>query len=46
MIDRDEYAVRLVDLPVGVGGFITESSDGFLNIYSDYDKSKDIILRC
>lgn len=33
MIDRDEYAVRLVDLPVGVGGFITESSDGFLNIY-------------
>lgn len=33
MIDRDKYAVRLVDLPVGVGGFITESSDGFLNIY-------------
>lgn len=33
MIDRDEYAVRLLDLPEGVGGFVTESPDGFLNIY-------------
>lgn len=33
MIDRDEYAVRVMDLPVGVGGFVTESPDGFLNIY-------------
>lgn len=33
MIDRDEYAVRLLDLPSGVGGMITESPDGFLNIY-------------
>lgn len=33
MIDRDEYAVRLVDLPESVGGFIRESPDGFVNIY-------------
>lgn len=33
MISRDEYAVRLMDLPEGVGGFVTESPDGFLNIY-------------
>lgn len=33
MIDRDEYAVRLLDLPEGVGGFINEAPDGFLNIY-------------
>ena len=33
MIDRDEYTVRLLDLPEGVGGFVTESPDGFLNIY-------------
>lgn len=33
MIARDEYAIRLLDLPEGVGGFITESPDGFLNIY-------------
>lgn len=33
MIDRDEYAVRVMDLPVSVGGFVTESPDGFLNIY-------------
>lgn len=33
MISRDEYAVRLLDLPEGVGGFVTESPDGFLNIY-------------
>jgi hypothetical protein len=32
MISRDEYAVRLLDLPEGVGGFVTESPDGFLNI--------------
>lgn len=41
MIDRDEYAVRLVDLPVGVGGFITESSDGFLNIYINARHSRE-----
>ena len=23
MIDRDEYAVRVMDLPVSVGGFVT-----------------------
>lgn len=33
MIDREEYAVRLVDLPPAVGGFIAESTDGFANIY-------------
>jgi hypothetical protein len=33
MISRDEYAVRLLDLPESVGGFVTESPDGFLNIY-------------
>lgn len=33
MIDREDYAVRLLDLPEGVGGFVTESPDGFLNIY-------------
>ena len=33
MIDRDEYAVRVMDLPVSVGGLVTESPDGFLNIY-------------
>ena len=33
MISCDEYAVRLLDLPEGVGGFVTESPDGFLNIY-------------
>lgn len=33
MISRDEYAVRVVDMPVSVGGFVTESPDGFLNIY-------------
>lgn len=33
MIDKDEYAVRLTDLPTDVGGFITESPDGFTNIY-------------
>ena len=33
MIDREEYAVRVMDLPVSVGGFVTESPDGFLNIY-------------
>ena len=33
MISRDDYAVRLLDMPEGVGGFIKESPDGFLNIY-------------
>lgn len=33
MIDRDEYTVRVLDMPESVGGFITESPDGFLNIY-------------
>ena len=33
MIDRDEYAVRVMDMPVSVGGFVTEAPDGFLNIY-------------
>lgn len=33
MIDRDEYVVRVIDLPTDVGGFITESPDGFRNIY-------------
>lgn len=33
MIDRDEYTVRMMDLPHSVGGFITESPDGFANIY-------------
>lgn len=33
MIDHDEYAVRLLDMPASVGGFIKESPDGFVNIY-------------
>jgi hypothetical protein len=34
MISRDDYTVRLVDdLPASVGGFVTESPDGHLNIY-------------
>lgn len=33
MIDRDNCAVRLIDLPPSVGGFVTESPDGFQNIY-------------
>ena len=33
MIDQDEYAVRLLDMPASVGGFIKESPDGFVNIY-------------
>ena len=34
MIDRDDYTVRMVDdLPASVGGFISESPDGHLNIY-------------
>ena len=33
MIAPNDYAVRLVDLPAAVGGFITESPDGFANIY-------------
>ena len=34
MTDRDDYTVRLVDdLPASVGGFVTESPDGHLNIY-------------
>lgn len=34
MISRDDYTVRLVDdLPASVGGFVTESPDGHINIY-------------
>ena len=34
MISRDDYTVRMVDdLPASVGGFISESPDGHLNIY-------------
>ncbi len=34
MISRDDYTVRLVDdLPASVGGFISESPDGHINIY-------------
>lgn len=33
MIDRDEYTVRLIDMPTDVGGLIKESPDGYLNIY-------------
>ena len=29
----EDCVVRLIDLPDGVGGFIAESPDGFLNIY-------------
>ena len=45
MIDRDEYAVRLLDLPEAVGGFITESPDGFTNIYINARHSHDGQLR-
>lgn len=41
MIDRDEYAVRLLDMPEDVGGFITESPDGFLNIYINARHSRE-----
>ena len=33
MTDFDNCAVRLIDLPPSVGGFVTESPDGFQNIY-------------
>ena len=33
MIEPDDYIVRLIDLPPAVGGFITETPDGFTNIY-------------
>ena len=33
MIEQDEYTVRMLDLPASVGGFITESPDGYVNIY-------------
>ena len=45
MIDRDEYAVRLLDLPEGVGGFINESPDGYLNIYINARHGHDRQLR-
>ena len=41
MIDRDDYAVRLLDMPDDVGGFITESPDGFLNIYINARHSRE-----
>ncbi len=41
MIDRDEYDVRLLDLPASVGGFVTESPDGFTNIYLNARHSKE-----
>lgn len=45
MIDRDDYAVRLLDLPEGVGGFINESPDGYLNIYINARHGHDRQLR-
>ena len=45
MIDRDEYAVRLLDLPVGVGGMITESPDGFINVYINARHGHDRQMR-
>ena len=33
MIDPSSYTVRLIDLPVSVGGTIVESPDGHINIY-------------
>lgn len=41
MIDREDYAVRLIDLPADVGGFITESPDGFVNIYINARHSRE-----
>lgn len=41
MIDRDDYAVRLLDMPASVGGFIRESPDGFLNIYINARHSRE-----
>ena len=41
MIDRDDYAVRLLDMPEGVGGFIKESPDGFTNIYINARHSRE-----
>ena len=42
MIDRDDYTVRLVDdLPASVGGFISASPDGHLNIYLNARHSRE-----
>ena len=42
MISRDDYTVRLVDdLPASVGGFVTESPDGHLNIYINARHSRE-----
>ena len=37
----DDCVVRLIDLPVDVGGFITESPDGWRNIYINARYSND-----
>ena len=29
----DDYIVRLIDLPYGIGGVVSEDSDGFYSIY-------------
>ena len=44
MITDGEYTVRLVDLPCSVGGFITESPDGHLNIYINARRSYEAQL--
>ena len=33
MIWPDSYTVRLMDLPLGVKGFVAESPDGHYNVY-------------
>ena len=38
---EDEYTVRLIDMPVRAGGFITESPDGHLNIYINARHSRE-----
>jgi hypothetical protein len=41
LISPDDYAVRLLDMPASVGGFIKESPDGFLNIYINARHSRE-----
>lgn len=33
MSDQSDYIVRILDLPPGVGGFVSESPDGVQNVY-------------
>lgn len=38
---KDDYCVRIIDLPYEVRGFVAMSPDGFLSIYLNAHLSKD-----